>query len=451
MRAGNWSFTSPAPPAGGHAVPVDVGAPVDGAAVVPAGSRAPVVVDRPASSPPPFPLQAASNETASAATTTRARPGRTGASDLGGDPTQHSVSPGDAPIEGPSALIAPGGPRDVGRRVRHIERGPRRIGHHQAMTDALPPAHWAADPSGRHEHRYWDGARWTDHVADGGAQTVDPLGDDGELDGTLAGDATPPEQAALPSTGDTGAVVVPPPPPPPPPPSGTGMPGGPGRFAGAWTPWRELDGLRTALVALFVAGGVAAVALLGTSLNRIAAIDDYERGTGSLASLRDADDAVGAAAGLQGLVLIATIVVFIIWQFRCAKNLEVLGREGARLGPGWSIGGWFIPLANLVIPVLIFQGFWRATAPGTREGRAWTDGRGSALIGWWWGVFLVSNISGFSFGEDRTRDEIRTADTSAAVGSALRVVAVVLAIMVVVRLTRRFDERRAESPELVGA
>ena len=36
-----------------------------------------------------------------------------------------------------------------------------------------PPA-WYADPSGRHAHRYWDGAQWTPHVADGGQASYDP-------------------------------------------------------------------------------------------------------------------------------------------------------------------------------------------------------------------------------------------------------------------------------------
>ena len=34
---------------------------------------------------------------------------------------------------------------------------------------------WAADPSGRHELRYWDGAAWTEHVQDAGTQATDPL------------------------------------------------------------------------------------------------------------------------------------------------------------------------------------------------------------------------------------------------------------------------------------
>jgi hypothetical protein len=33
---------------------------------------------------------------------------------------------------------------------------------------------WAADPYGRHQWRYWDGSRWTDQVADGSTQSIDP-------------------------------------------------------------------------------------------------------------------------------------------------------------------------------------------------------------------------------------------------------------------------------------
>jgi len=36
------------------------------------------------------------------------------------------------------------------------------------------PARWAADPLGRHQYRYWDGAQWTDHVADNGMVAIDP-------------------------------------------------------------------------------------------------------------------------------------------------------------------------------------------------------------------------------------------------------------------------------------
>lgn len=35
------------------------------------------------------------------------------------------------------------------------------------------PAGWFPDPFGRHEHRWWDGIQWTEHVGSAGSQTVD--------------------------------------------------------------------------------------------------------------------------------------------------------------------------------------------------------------------------------------------------------------------------------------
>ncbi len=42
-------------------------------------------------------------------------------------------------------------------------------------TAPLPPAQWYAGPTGRHTHRYWDGAQWTPQVADDGRVGEDAL------------------------------------------------------------------------------------------------------------------------------------------------------------------------------------------------------------------------------------------------------------------------------------
>ena len=49
------------------------------------------------------------------------------------------------------------------------------------MSDAVP-AGWYADPKSRHEYRYWDGSRWTEHVADRGKLTLDPVWGDQRTD-----------------------------------------------------------------------------------------------------------------------------------------------------------------------------------------------------------------------------------------------------------------------------
>ena len=40
---------------------------------------------------------------------------------------------------------------------------------------ASAPAGWLPDPTGRHQMRYWDAVRWTEHVSDNGVTAVDPI------------------------------------------------------------------------------------------------------------------------------------------------------------------------------------------------------------------------------------------------------------------------------------
>jgi hypothetical protein len=152
--------------------------------------------------------------------------------------------------------------------------------------------------------------------------------------------------------------------------------------------WRDQRGLTIALTILFSLM-VASAALLAVALaNRISVVRDFRDGhfgTDILERADDADDFVSGASAAFVLTQVAIAVLFIIWLFRAAKNNEALGRVGARFTPGWSIGSWFIPLANFVIPVLIVQDLWRGSSAESRRGDPlWRTGRGSALVGWWW-------------------------------------------------------------------
>lgn len=43
------------------------------------------------------------------------------------------------------------------------------------MAEGQSEGAWHNDPLGRHQYRYWDGSDWTDHVADKGVRSVDPM------------------------------------------------------------------------------------------------------------------------------------------------------------------------------------------------------------------------------------------------------------------------------------
>jgi Domain of unknown function (DUF4328) len=50
------------------------------------------------------------------------------------------------------------------------------------------------------------------------------------------------------------------------------------------------------------------------------------------------------------------------WTVRCRRNLGVLPEHRPRWSPAWAAGGWFIPVANLFVPLLCLRETWSASA-----------------------------------------------------------------------------------------
>ncbi len=216
--------------------------------------------------------------------------------------------------------------------------------------------------------------------------------------------------------------------------------------------WRDLRGLAVALVAVF-AVMLCASGVLGAALaNRISVVQDIKAGDFSdvLQRANDADDFVSGAAVFYGLTQLVIVVLFIVWQFRAAKNNEALDRVGARFGPGWSIGAWFIPLANLVIPVMILQDLWRGATPERPRGDPrWRSAKGSWLVGIWWAAWLISLLrygaSNAGLHDSSSLDDIEASNTVALIGVVATAIAAVLAACVVWQLSRRqLDTLRAQ-------
>jgi hypothetical protein len=210
--------------------------------------------------------------------------------------------------------------------------------------------------------------------------------------------------------------------------------------------WRSTIGLHTALTWLLAADAGAAIAVGAAHLRRYGAIEDYVHGSATRSAIAEADHALNVTSGLSFLALLATATVLIIWQWRSAKNNQLLGRIRPRFTPGWSIGGWFIPFANLVIPVRIFHDLWQGSAPENRNFRDWHDLRRWSVIGWWWAFWVSGNVLTLfiSGGAPVTLDDYQRVDRIDAAGSILTATAACFAIVVVRTITRRQELMQTE-------
>ena len=222
------------------------------------------------------------------------------------------------------------------------------------------------------------------------------------------------------------------------------MPGPPPPRANA------LRGLRTALVVLLAVAGLFAVLAAIQLFHRASLVDDFDQGFGSLREIDDADSTVAGLAGFLILLVIATGVVWIVWQARHSTNAGLLGRRGG-LGVGWAIGGWFVPLGNFVLPVAELHQSSKPSDPAF-DPNVPNSGRADTLVVPWgivwglgWALFWYGRVTRPSDDEiifgDRSLGDFATADRVSGIAGLCIAAAAVFAIAVVVRLSARQEEK----------
>ncbi|MEU9999409.1 DUF4328 domain-containing protein [Streptomyces sp. NPDC050848] len=199
---------------------------------------------------------------------------------------------------------------------------------------------------------------------------------------------------------------------------------------------RNPVGLSYAVVTLLAALAVADAALFFSALHVRLLM------TGSLVDHPDAAGfghmGVDVVSVLQGLIQLALIVVFLVWFFRVRKNAGIFAPDVHRGGPGWAIGAWFVPIANLWWPRSVAVGTWRASRRDP-YGDGKGEGESFAVLNWWWACWILTDLMSLfatSVYDDADTVEEFTAGAGFLMGAAvLDIAAAVLAILFVRRLT----------------
>jgi hypothetical protein len=88
---------------------------------------------------------------------------------------------------------------------------------------------------------------------------------------------------------------------------------------------------------------------------------------------------------------LAQALVVGFWGRDAAENVRTFGALGLTWSPGWAIGGWFIPYANLVIPFLVLRESWKAAEAPFLPPGAWRQVRLPSWTGWWWGLWVATS------------------------------------------------------------
>lgn len=221
-------------------------------------------------------------------------------------------------------------------------------------------------------------------------------------------------------------------------------------------PWPPADVLRSprglALAVSLLLGAAAAVNLFSAAVSGYAH-SLMKRVIADPAAVAErtldrSDLLTGIAGALQGVILLATAVVFIIWFHRVRVNGEIMRPDAFSQTRGWAIGGWFVPIGNLFLPYRTARETWTASTPFAPDGSFRTVSPAPVTAWWvtWVSALVLDRVSGYMYKRADTPEALRDASAAAMVGCVATAAAAVLAVLFVRKLTAMQTRKAEQGP-----
>ncbi|GAB3031550.1 hypothetical protein GCM10027285_12890 [Oleiagrimonas citrea] len=89
------------------------------------------------------------------------------------------------------------------------------------------------------------------------------------------------------------------------------------------------------------------------------------------------------------LLWVVNVVLFCVWLYRSACNTRALGAQGLDYSPGWTVGYFFVPIANLVLGYQCMREVWKAShAPEN-----WSQIKNPPLLLAWWVTYIAASAT----------------------------------------------------------
>lgn len=139
------------------------------------------------------------------------------------------------------------------------------------------------------------------------------------------------------------------------------------------------------------------------------------------------------------LILVVTIILVGRWIYRASRNAHALASD-LTITPGWAVGWFFVPFANLVRPFQAMKETWLASHYGSGHGHA-----APALLSVWWGLWLLSAFIG------QASFRIKDAPLAASFDLASGIIGIPLCIALVMIFRRVTTAQRQAAGQLAFA
>jgi hypothetical protein len=210
-----------------------------------------------------------------------------------------------------------------------------------------------------------------------------------------------------------------------------------------------LQGLMWATGGMAAIAGVMAFVALGSFESYIDARAGSAAERSAYNDWVDLDNAYMTVLGLAYVVAIAMFVLTVVWMNKAHKTTQRLWPGPRRWSSGWTVGGWFIPLANYFIPKMVMNEIERIAKARRWNGMVDASWRHepTAVLGWlWWigasvGFLAMASGSGLSDDTNASTSDIHSGYAVAGLGALGLAVALGLGAIYIRGVGRRLSPR----------
>lgn len=142
-------------------------------------------------------------------------------------------------------------------------------------------------------------------------------------------------------------------------------------------------------------------------------------------------------AGGYAVTFIVSVILVAMWIHRAHANLHHVGIEGLEFTPGWAVGWYFIPFANLIKPFQAMRELWNASMGHSDS----FSEPAPDEVKYWWGLWIAGNILSNVAG--RMTDANGITNPLGSVLAMVSSVALFLCALFLIGLIKRITEAQA--------
>lgn len=212
---------------------------------------------------------------------------------------------------------------------------------------------------------------------------------------------------------------------------------------------RSPQGLARALTVLLSLEAGVGLLSAGSGIYARQLMEDLIADPGSVAEdrLDWVDNFQMVLASGWNLLGLALAVVFLIWFHRVRLNGQAFRPDGFSQSVGWAIGGWFVPIANFVLPYRVALETWEASVQNAPDG-SFRRISASPVTAWWvlYSFSWVLRIYVRLQNQPETAEEFSEYFALGAAADLSTAAAAVLAVLFVRKLTVLQEVRVVHGP-----